>query len=314
MPGQIVERDYFITSTGIVYPLETASGSRAVMSDEGSGLPPIEYITERAPYQHGESVKDYFLQPRVVQFLIRQNYCSRQAAWDGRNALLDAIRPNREGGPTGTLRKILPNGTKRDLTCAPLEGPRFEPRKLDAWDEWSIQEVLRFIAFDPTYFNPTLRSETFGPCGSSTGFPYTFPFPFGTNECQLIFPITFPITFEPFDIPDILTNAGTWATFPTITVVGPSNNIRIYNETTGEQLELIGYVSPAGDTVTFDLTYGVKTITNTAGDNLLAYLSSDSDLSTFNLVPGENNIRINIGSYSTATYATISWYDRYIGI
>lgn len=302
----------FIAEDGHKYRLSLVSGVRAVLTEEGTGMPPIEYITERAPYQHGESIKDYFLRPRIVQYLYRQKYCSREAYWDGRNSLLDALRPNR--GVQGVLRTIRPQGVKRDLTVTILEGPKFEARSLNKWDEWAIQEVLRFIAHDPVYFDPTLQTETFGPCGSAVGFPYTFPFPFGTNECQLIFPITFPITFEPFAIPDTLTNAGTWETFPTITITGPSLNVRIYNDTTGQVLELIGYNSPVGDTVTFDLTFATKTITNTAGENLVQYLSDDSDLSTFSLVPGENDIRVLIGSHSTVTFATFSWYNRYLGI
>lgn len=308
-----VERHFYIDSLGVVYPLDLDSGDRVVLSDEGSGMPPIEYITERAPYQHGETIKDYFLRPRVVQYLIRQKFCSRMDAWAGRNALLNALRPNKNGGPTGTLRVIRPDGSKRDLTVVPLEGPRFEPRKLDAWDEWSIQEVLRLQAFDPIYYNPTGHTSQFGPCGLGPGFPYTFPFAFDI-DCQLVYPITYPITYEQFNFTQIIDNAGTWQDFPIITILGPAYTIRIWNQTTDKTLEILEYNLPIGRTITIDLRAGVKTIELDDGTNLSRYLSLDSDLGEWSLAPGENTVQVTMGSHGGATNVQIAWHDRYIGI
>lgn len=310
---QLIEHNYFIDSAGTVYPLELASGNRDVLSDEGSGMPPIDYITERGPRQHGETLRDFFLRPRIVQFLIRQNFCSRQDAWDGRQALLNAIRPNRLTGITGTLRKILPNGAKRDLTVTILEGPRFEPRRLDGWDEWSIQEVLRFIAYNPVYYSPTENETLFQTCYPQVGFPYTFPFAFDA-VCQLVFPITFPITFGSWDITQTIDYQGTWQEYPTIEIVGPAGPwIEIQNITTGQTIKISGYLVGPADVLTLAISYGSQSITNLAGDNLLRYVTSDSDLAGFHLEPGSNEIRIILRSGGSAV-VTLKYFDRFIGI
>lgn len=293
-----IEPQFYIASDGTSYRLNTSSGSRSVLSDEGSGLPPIEYITQRGPFQHGESITDYFLRPRVVQYLLRQNFCNRQAAYDGRTALLSAIRPNRAGGPTGTLRHVLPNGSARDLTVAPLEGPKFEPRQLDRYDEWSIQEVLRFIAHNPVYYNPVQQSSVFGP---QTG--------------QLTFPITFPITFGGFNITNVVNYLGNWEEYPTFIITGPAGPyIEINNLTTGEKIALSGYSLVAGDAITIALAYGSQTIVDGAGTNLLQYLTSDSDLISFHLEPGNNSIQTIINSAGAVTIVTMRYYERFIGV
>lgn len=313
MRPKLIEQDFLIDAQGVVYPLMLSSGNRDVLSDEGSGTPPIEYITERGPFQHGESVVDYFLRPRIVQYLIRQNFCSRQDAWNGRAALLDAVRPNKPGGPMLTLRKLLPDGSKRDLSVTIVDGPRFEPRKLNAWDEWSIQEVLRLIAYNPVYYNPTPHELTMQGCLPGAGFPYTFPF-FFSIPCELMFPITFPISFYGWDVTEDIVYAGSWQEYPTIEIVGPAGPwIEIQNTTTGEVIKVSGYTIAPGDTMTIAIAYGSQSVTNLAGDSLLQYVTADSDLASFHLQPGTNTMRVILRSGGNAT-VTIRYYDRFIGI
>lgn len=309
----MIERDYYIDSQGRSYPLTVSSGDRQVLSDEGSGLPIIEYITERGPFQHGETITDFFLRPRTVQFLVRQKFCSRQAAWDGRNALLDAIRPNKAGGPLGVLRKILPNREKRDLDVVPVQGPKFEPRQLNRWDEWAIQEVLRFTAYNPVYYNPVVKTAVIeAPVAQS--FPYTFPFYFAIPQ-QLIFPCDFPISFYGWDYAVDINYLGTWEEYPTITVDGPAGPyIRITNETTGEHIALFDLYIATGDTLTITLGYGTQIITNSAGENLLRHVTADSDLATFHLEPGVNTLRMVLRSGGSANNVVISYRERFIGI
>jgi hypothetical protein len=141
------------------------------MQSSGWGTPPVDYITQRGTFQHGETVKDYFLTPRTIQLLIDQSFCDRDSQWAGRASLLDAIRPNRQltatGVVPGTLRRILSDGSIRDLKVFISEGPSFDPDLGDGWQEHSFKEVLRFIAHDPVIFDPTLQSyvEDFGDLG-----------------------------------------------------------------------------------------------------------------------------------------------------
>ncbi|KKN78138.1 hypothetical protein LCGC14_0353650 [marine sediment metagenome] len=293
-----------------VYELITPHDpGRWVMSFSGFGTPPIEYITQRGPFQDGETVKDFFLRPRVVQMVLRQNFKDRDAWWDGRAAILDEIRPNRQATATavvpGVLRMVKTDGSVRDLNVFIQEGPRFEPRQSGQWDEWSFQENLRFVAHDPILFDPT-----------RVDFAFTI-----VLDADLVFPITFPITFGAGEI-DLTPNinyTGTWSSLPIIVVTGPIEDFRIDNITTGEKLELSINV-PAGRVVTINTTEGFKTVTDDLGNNLIGGLTSDSDLATFHIAPdpeaplGVNAMRLQGKHPSGATSVEVRYFTRFFGI
>ncbi len=301
-----------------VYPLVTPHHTgRFVMSFSGMGTPDIQYITQRGPNQDGETLRDFHLTPRVVQLLDRQQFVDRDAWWAGRATILDELRPNRQatatGVATGILRMVKSDGSIRDLNVLIESGPRFEARNVNEWDEWSFEEVLRFIAFDPLFFDPA-RVD------------FALPFVLDLN---LVFPITFPITFGSglIDVSLNLDYTGTWASLPTIVIVGPLENPIIENVTTGETLDLRHDVGP-GETVTIDLAFGQKTITNNLGANLLGSLSTDSDLGTWHIAPtpeapqvvgqprptARNVIRLRGSNPTGSTSVQVRYHTRYFGI
>lgn len=290
MPKLPSELYQYIDSTGAKYLL-TSPDTRVVESDEGTGMPPLEYITQRGPFQHGESVEDVFLRPRVVQLMIRHQYTCRNDYWSGRAALLAAINPIK--GP-GILRKILGNGRKYDLDVYIEEGPNFNPRG-EGWDEWGYREALKFIAHNPIYYNPNAFSQSL----------------FSKVENQM-FPLTFPFTFLTHSATAVVNYTGTWEEYPTIAIAGPITNPIITNWTTGESIGLT-YGIIAGEVVVFDLTYERKSVTSSLNGSLAGYIST-SDLATFHLAPGVNNLSISGYGTTTATTVTMTWHERFIGI
>lgn len=308
------EYTIFITSDGTHYILDNASG-RTMLTEEGTGLPPLEYVTERGPRQDGETIRDVFLRPRIIQMRIRQNYCSREEFWQGRAGLLDALRPNRVAGIEGVLRRVFADGTTRDIKCAIQQGPNFNPRKLDAWDEWATDEILRFVATqDPTYYDPVLKTTTWinQDCGH---FPYTFPI---FLLCPLIFPTTFPVIFVHFggDDATAVSYAGNWKAYPSFDITGPVETLRLVNNTTHETLTL-NYSLVSGRTAKINLEYANKYIieNNTGANiNLQSYLTPDSDFATWHLEPGVNNIAVSGYGTGAATKVVMNYYERYIGI
>lgn len=161
---QEIEFDQYITPDGEIYNLNGVLG-RFVMSHTGSGLPPIEYVTQRGPFQHGETPLGFRLNPRYIQYVLRQQDCSRQGYWDLRANLLDIFRPNRQvlsALTPGVLRKILPNGEKRDIRVFIDGGLEYAPRSTDTWDEWGLTETVRFVAHDPLFYNPVATEISYG--------------------------------------------------------------------------------------------------------------------------------------------------------
>ncbi|KKL86887.1 hypothetical protein LCGC14_1940250, partial [marine sediment metagenome] len=299
----------YISPDGRVTELHTPHQMGSwVVSFAGLGTPPIEYITQRSPFQDGVTVKDFFLRPRVIQLHIRQAFCDRNAWWAGRAALLNEIRPNRQTAPAvpvpGTLRITETDGTQRDLSVFITEGPRFEPRVSGEWDEWAFMEALRFTAHDPVAFDPTQVTATF-----------TI-----TLGASLVFPITFPITFGSGALDDtlVVTYLGTWLSFPVITIVGPIEQPRIDNVTTGEKIEFSIDIAP-GRTITINLTEGNKTVVDDLGTNLIGAVTPDSNLATFHIAPdpeaagGLNTMRLRGANPTGATAVSLAYFDRYFG-
>lgn len=323
---QGLEFTQYISPDGAVYNFET--GSRFIMTEEGLGMPEIKYITQKGPMQVGETYLGYTLEPRVIQYTYRVNGCSRDAYWANRSALLNAIRPNRQtigSFKPGQLRKTLSNGQVRDLDVFVLEGPKFGPRDLNQWDEWGFTETLRFIAPDPTFYNPTVTTATltyqtadhlifYNSVTGTTATGLTFHRKGYADSSGMQF------TSGLIDASINLTTLGSWLVYPAITINGPANGLSVHNTTTGEMLR-INYVLQTGQTIKIHLPYGNKRMyIQQTGENIIGTLSSDSDLATFHLEPnpgasgGVNVIKVfaNFVEQGTSSFS-FEWNDRYIG-
>jgi len=296
-PRAYVDRSTYITPDGVEYML---SSPLFVLQEDGWGMPPVEYVTERGPFQHGETVKDFFLRPRTLQLIVRRSGCSRSEYWDIRAKLLDILRPGRGLASTppspGILRKYLANGAVRELFVYTSEGPGFPGRTDDSWDQWSIQDVIRFTAYDPIARDPKPVSVTFQTTGVTGTFPLTFAWTSspGSGGSQTI------------------NYVGTFLALPTIFITGPIISPLITNITTGEKIQLTFSLN-AAEYATIDLSYGNKTVVKNDGTNLIGYVSSDSDLATFHLTTGGNVLQVTAGGTSIASNILLTWYNRYIG-
>lgn len=290
----IVERLTYFTPDNVEFML---SSPWYVIQEDGFGMPPLEFITQRGPFQHGETVKDIWLRPRIVQLMVRREACSRPEYWDLRAALLNTMRPNRTALPTpGRLRKYLANGQVRELFAYPSEGPGFPSHDPNEWQQFSVQDTIRFTCYDPVAQDPVLKSSAYASSGAVGAFPITFPYQiasFGTNA---------PINY-----------LGTWLAYPTIVINGPAVGAVIRNLTTDELISF-SYTVASGRSVTFNLEYGRKTVTLDDGTNLIGYVSADSDLGSFHLTPGSNNMQVFASGTSAVSSIILSWYDRYIGV
>lgn len=281
------------------------------MNIEGYGMPEINYISQQGPFQHGATIYDYRLQPRIIQMMFRESACSREEYWELRAKFLNYFRPNRQvlgDFQLGTLRRILPDGSKRDIRVTIEQGPSFNP-KGSSWDEWSVHDTIRFIASDPTFYDPDANTLN--------GFE--------TGEDHLILPFTFDDT----DI--VLTTeiegglvsvsyTGTWLSYPTIVLGGPIDTPIITNVSTGETIDLSAINIAEGETIVITLEYGNKTVISDVNGNMIGYVSSDSDVATFHIgcdpeVPnGLNTIALSGDNITTASQFLVSYYTRYIGI
>ncbi len=269
---------------GTIYDLTVPSRhGRWVMAETGWGAAPVQHITQRGPLQHGETIIKTVLRPRVVQLVVRQDYCNRNDFWTGRQALVDALRMHHwhelnEVITPGVLRRILPNGTTRALEVYPTQGPVFEASREGSWDQWGFQEILRFIAYDPRVYDPT-RVDTTLAIGATTVVNYD----------------------------------GNWDDFPILVISGELGNPTITNDTTGELLALI-YTIPDPDVVTIDLTVTPKSVVDQAGVDRISTLTNTSHLATWHLQPGNNSITTTASIIGMDATIQLRHFNRYFGI
>lgn len=305
-----VEFTEYIAPDGYVYKFDT--NDRFLMSEEGLGMPPIEYITQKGPFQHGESLIDFRLGTRTIQLMMRQDSCSRQSYWEKRSLLINSIRPNRYTGAhftSGRLRKHYSDGLVRDLNVVIEQGPIFTARSLDRWDEHGFTETLRFIAHDPLFYDPLSKNMFW----ESMLEP--------ESEEQITFPITFPITIggSSFSTIKHITYAGTWFSFPTIVITGPQNGFTVTNLSTQESISL-NYNIASGEVVTISLQYGNKQVYNNSGTNLIGTVTNTSSLATFHVAPdpevpdGINYFQIASTGIDENSRVLIEYQERFIGI
>lgn len=288
-----------------------------LLSFTGMGMPPIKYVDQTGPYQHGSTLLDYRLQPRLIQYVHRRNAGSRSGYWWARGDFVNWIRPNRQLANSfgmGRLRKVIPSGAMLDVDAMIQQGPAFTARSNTQWDEWGYTETIRFICPDPTFYDPVQQSIEW----ELEAYDGLIFFESPGWEEHLIFPIVFGA--DAFLGYKYIIYSGTWLSYPTITITGPLNYPTIENATIGEKIAM-NYEAGAGETITIGLRYGQKTVTNNLGANLIGTLTDDSDLASFHIAPdpeAPGGINQFLASGSGATVAVskieLAWYTRYIGI
>lgn len=267
------------------------------------GAPPTEFQTRRGYKQDGVTEIGYTLNPRNVTIDVhRVPECpDRQAYWDMRQGLHDFLRPNRNGPLTLTLRT--PGGNLRSLIVRAEPGFTLPP---PSDNNWSVDEQLDFTAFDPIFFD---SDETVTALTART-------------QVQLIFPITFSITFGSSDIflsTGEFTYEGTWRTYPVIILTGPYTRAVIQNVQTGVNIQM-NVAIPAGETRTIDLTPGSQTITDQNGNNRFSELGPGSNLVGFNLRPdpevtdGIQEITAQFINGTVNSGMTLRYNNRYFAI
>lgn len=105
----------------------------------------------------------------------------------------------------------------------------------------------------------------------------------------------------------VITNAGTFNTYPTVTLYGPVLNPAIVNETTERFLQLF-YKLEAGEYLQFDMKN--RRITKNDGSQIYGYLTDGSDF--WDLAPGDNTIGFAAEDYEAATYVELSFRDAFV--
>jgi len=272
------------TARSTTYTLSGADATTGLtiqyLGDQGFGLAPMHRITTRGPLQEGDSDIDFRLDPRVMQLplmVVNTSATPRYQHYEIREKLLSIFRP----GDDGIISVGWYNGVtqkRRLIETRVLGGLSFD---VDP-NGYHIRTVVQLRASDPTWYDNTVNQVTYTQAN------------IGGSQ--------------------VLTTAGNWLSFPTITINGPITNPKITNSTTGQYIELTTTVV-LGTPLNIDLTYGQKTVfSNSPYVNRISTVTPASSLATWSLQPGNNTISITGTGTTAATSIVFSYLDRYTGI
>ena len=311
--GRVVQADW-----NKVYRMDT-SPDRILLSFTGMGMPDVNYITQSGPGQPGETILDFTLNPRYIQYVHARTGCSRQDYWDNRLNIGTLLSPARQLATAqtykeGRLRVVLPNGTKRDINAVIDRGPIFSARDPKRWSEYTFVETIRFRCPDPTWFNPDIN-EVEWETEIYDGLIFYEP----TNYTdRLTFPTNAIFGADIISAGTSIIYNGTWFGYPIIEIVGPISSPIIQNTTLNQKIAL-NYDVANGETVTIITEYGKKGVTNNFGDNLIGTLTNDSSLKFFLAhdpwaTDGINNLEGSGSGADENTKIKILYYTRYIMI
>jgi hypothetical protein len=268
----------------------------------GLGMPPVRRITQAQAQQDGQTYLDTRLEPRVVTFGL-DAFCPCEVdLWDMRDTL---IRLMSEFANGFVLRvNLLPHGVRRYLDLRYMAG-------LEGMHDLHVSPHLQPVAFqgiadDPIIYDPDLVTVSYN-LGAmlGIGFPLSFPHGWGTDAFTTMSPIVYP---------------GSWKSFPIIRITGPCDTIAIANNTSGDALDLGVNALAAGELLTIDCTPGQKTVTHSTLGNVQSWLTTDSDLATFCILPdpdapgGINDVQVTFLNGLAATTITIEYFIRYLGL
>jgi len=270
----------------------------------GLGMLPLIRKSQSGPLQDGDTDLGFKGLPRLFGLTVTiVGGCTPALLTTYRRTLLRRLAPRTA---EFSLRFTFDDGQVYQIDAVTVS----EPGELHSDEVYGLKSVpIRFRAADPTFYNPTAITVTFGMATGGTGLEVPMEVPMVVGASTL-------------DGTQSVTYAGDMPAYPSrIRITGPITDCVITNTTTGEILDFTGTAIAAGDYYDIDCRYGNKTVTDAAGVNRIADLTADSDLATWRLVPSEtgaatriNTITVYGSDTTAATGVSITYTTRYSGI
>jgi hypothetical protein len=265
------------------------------------GMAPSHRITQRGPFQEGDSDIDFRLDPRIVSLPFICPTRSIDEHFTQRNLLLDIFKPGNDTARLTVTYDDTGVETVRFLDVKVLSSLTMDTDSKD----FHIRGVIQLRAEDPTWYDNNFYETplTFPVLGTPTPYPKPYEVPYGSAGIGGIVEVN---------------NIGTWINYPVLTAFGPLTNLTI-TDGLGHVISFDTTI-PAGTYVSINLKYGAKTIIDQDGVNRFAWLDINSDLINWAIYPspyvyaGYNTISVSATGTDSASSVTMNWNPRYIGV
>ena len=262
------------------------------------GMAPSHRITQRGPFQDGDTDVDFRLDPRVLALPFVAPASDADESFAVRNALLQVFKP---GNDTWQIIVTFGVAKNRVIDVKSVGGLTMDT---DAKD-FTVRGVIQLRAADPVWSDRyvTAVNLTATVFGTPTPYPKPYPVPYGAGSVNNIVTVNY---------------LGSWATYPTIQCTGPATDLTIVDGL--GNLIVFDSIIPAGQTWTIDLGYGAKTVIDQNGVNQFGALNINSDIVNWGIFPdptvldGVNTISVSATDTTTATMVAMYYSSRYIGV
>jgi hypothetical protein len=265
------------------------------------GMAPSHRITQRGPFQDGDSDIDFRLDPRIMSLPIVVPTSSIDEYFVIRNQLLNIFKP---GNDVSVLSLNYNNGDIEVIRYINVKILSSLTMDTDSKD-FNIRGVIQLRADDPTWYDAygyeaTLTSPILG---TPTPYPKPYEVPYGSAGIGGITNVFYE---------------GTWICYPVLTAVGPLTDLTI-TDALGHVISIDTPI-PASTYISIDLKYGAKTVVDQDGVNRFAWLDINSDLINWALYPapyvfeGNNTISVSATGTSGDSSVSINWIPRFIGV
>lgn len=159
---------------------------------------------------------------------------------------------------------------------------------------FSASFKIELLAGDPTIYETSVSELTAGLSLQTSG-GYTYP-------------VVYPVIYAGGSLPQTVTNAGTVAVYPTITLTGLMTDPVLTNNTTLEQFAL-NITTSSSDVVVINMQQHTVLLN---GGNIIGDVGTDS--TWWGLLPGDNSITLSSASSGDTVTGVISWLSGVMGI
>ena len=265
------------------------------------GLPPTTRITQRGPFQDGDTDIDYRINPRIFSLPIVIEANTIDEHMNARNMLMKVFPP------TNRIQNLLidwDSETQRRIIEVRVVGGL--SLDTDARD-FNVRTVVQLRAADPTWSDSIQFEQvlTYTIFGTPTPYPKPYPVPYGAAGVNNIFNFYYD---------------GSWISRPILVCDGPLSDLTI-TDTKGNIIRFSDTI-PAFNRVIIDLKSGNPTVTLNDDTNAFGMLAIESNLVNWALYPvpdaadidGLNVISVSATGADGNSRVTMQYITRYIGV
>ena len=294
----------YLIKDNIEYSLD--DGSIAYfLGDQGWGMMPLHRLSEHGPQQDGDTDRGYRAEARIGKLLFEIVAPTRFDLFAKREYLQTLFSPK----ASLKLKWYLERQSQMGLF--ETWSRQFDVVFADDMDFPTTQKQgfaqrvsVSLKASDPTCYDPNRQLVEFNGGGGSG-----MVVPIHLGDASGLF-----FGASSLDQIQTVNNNGNADDYPEITIVGPAEDPVITSLSYGEKIDFNGTHIAAGVTYVLDTRYGYKTVIELPNTNRFDKLTDDSDLASFKLRPGGNDIRAVAAGITSATKIQVRYYHRYTGV